>query len=104
MSTQTRTRYGNGTWCIDMVDKPWFIDLLTYALVGVWMAWTFATIQDQGPTLALLGSAVVVLVVGLLLIYNQRVAYLRVGDYVVLASREAVEDGENPPLDRTKNE
>jgi hypothetical protein len=80
------------------MQKPWFIDVLTYVLVGVWMAWTFATIQQYGPSPALLTSAVVVLAAGLFLIYNQRVAYFRIGDYVVFESRDMT-DGEQEPDD-----
>lgn len=79
------------------MTKPWFIDALTYVLVAFWMSLTFATIQQAGPTPWLLGSAVAVLAVGLLLIYNQRVAYLRVGDKLVLGTRQAVDPDEPDP-------
>jgi hypothetical protein len=83
------------------MQKPWFIDVLTYVLVGIWMAWTFATIQQYGPSPALLGSAVVVLASGLFLIYNQRVAYFRIGDKIVFQSRD-MSDGEQEPDDWQK--
>lgn len=86
------------------MDKPWFVDVLTYLLVGVWMAWTFATIQKYGPDPWLLASAVVVLAAGLLLIYNQRLAYLRIGDRVVLGTREAMEQDEKERLDPRQRE
>jgi len=83
------------------MDKPWFIDVATYLLVGAWMAWTFATIQQYGPSPWLLASAVTVLAAGLLLIYNQRLAYLRIGDYVVLGTQEAMQsDEEIDPRER----
>jgi hypothetical protein len=98
-----RRRYQAGSWSIDIMDKPWFVDVLTYVLVGVWMAWTFATIQQYGPDPWLLASAVVVLAAGLLLIYNQRLAYLRIGDRVVLGTREAMEqDALEEPERRNK--
>lgn len=100
MSTQRR-RYQTDRWCLDIMDKPWFIDLLTYLLVGAWMAWTFGTIQQQGAGPWLLLSAVIVLVVGLLLIYNQRVAYFRLGDTLVLGTREAVEGEEETAPEQT---
>jgi len=63
MSTK-RHRYQSGNWCLDIMDKPWFIDVATYLLVGAWMAWTFATIQQYGPSPWLLASAVTVLAAG----------------------------------------
>jgi len=92
----TRRRYGTDEWCIDIMDKPWFVDAMTYLVVVVWMMLTFATIQQYGPDPWLLASAVVVLAAGLLLVYNQRLAYLRIGDRVVLGTREAM-DGDDPP-------
>lgn len=89
MSTsQSTKRYRGSNWCIDIMERPWFIDVLTYALVSVWMAWTFATMQQHGPGPWLLGSAVVVLCVGLFLVYNQRVAYLQIGNRVWMESRD----------------
>lgn len=88
------------------MEKPWFIDILTFALVGVWMAWTFSTMQQYGPGPWLLASAVTVLAAGLLLIYNQRVSYLRIGDKVVLATRDmsrGVDDEEEIPEWRERN-
>lgn len=94
----TRRRYRSGSWCIDIMDKPWFVDVLTYVLVGIWMAWTFASIQQYGPDPWLLASAVIVLAAGMLLVYNQRLAYLRIGDRVVLGTKEAMEaDDQEPP-------
>lgn len=90
MSTK-RNRIRTNSWCIDVVERPWFIDALTYVLVFAWMGWTFRTIQTQGTGPWLLGSAVVVLLTGLMLIYEQRLAYLRIGDRVVLGTREAYE-------------
>lgn len=104
MSTQPVRRYRCNRWCIDVMEKPWFIDVLTYLVVGVWMALTFATIQQHGPGPWLLASAVVVLVAGLLLIYNQRVSYLRIGDKIVLATRDMTDgDGEEPEEWRKRN-
>jgi len=65
------------------MEKPWFIDGLTYLLVAVWMVWMFATIQQQGADTATLVAGVVVLVVPLLLIYGQRLAYVRFGRFEV---------------------
>jgi hypothetical protein len=74
------------------VSKPWFIDVLTFALVGVWMALTFATIQQQGTGPWLLGSAVVILLGGLLLVYGQRLSYFQVGNRVIIGL-----DDDGPP-------
>jgi len=70
------------------MDKPWFIDFLTYALVAVWMGWTFATMQTHGPGPWLIGSAVIVLAVGLFMIYGQRLSYLQIGDKVFLGMQD----------------
>lgn len=91
MSIKTN-RYESNGWCIEIMDKPWFIDLLTYAIVGIWMALTFAIMQQYGPNLGLLAAAVVVLASGLFMIYNQRLAYLRIGDRIVLSSKAMYED------------
>ena len=80
------------------MNKPWFIDALTYLLVAAWMAGTFILIREEGVGPWLLGSAVVVLVVGLLLIYNQRVAYLRIGNRLVIGTQEALEADDRQPL------
>lgn len=77
------------------MSKPWFIDVLTFVLAGVWMAWTFATIQQHGPSFQLLASAVVVLVAALLLVYHQRLSYLQIGNYIVIGmSGGTGEEGE----------
>lgn len=94
MSIRTN-RYESNGWCIEVMNKPWFIDLLTYALVGVWMALTFATMQQYGPNLGLLIAAVVVLASGLFMIYNQRLAYLRIGDRIVISSKAMYEDDDS---------
>lgn len=79
------------------MDKPLIIDLLTYALVGISLWWMFSLMQTHGPGPWLLLSAVSVLAVGLLLIYNQRLAYLRIGDRIVLETRDMQRDpGEEP--------
>jgi hypothetical protein len=63
------------------MEKPWFVDAATYLLVLVWMAWMFATIQIQGADTTVIASGVVVLLVPLLLIYGQRLAYVRFGRF-----------------------
>jgi len=91
MSIQRRRHYGR--WCsIELMNKPWFIDALTYGIVAGWMIGTYALIQQEGTGPWLLGSAVTVLVTGLLLIYNQRVAYLRIGDWLIIGTQESLED------------
>ena len=66
------------------MDKPWYIDLMTGVVVLLWMGWTYATIQTYGPSPALIGGALVVGVVGMLLIYGQRLTYLQVGSWIVV--------------------
>lgn len=95
MSTRHR-RYRVNSWCIDVVEKPWFIDVLTYVLVGVWMALMFATIQMYGPDPWVLGSGVVVLLAGMGWVFGQRLSYLRIGDRLVLGSRHPGDDSEVP--------
>jgi hypothetical protein len=70
------------------MEKPLVIDLLTYALVAISLWWMFSLMQTHGPGPWLLASAVSVLAVGLLLIYNQRLAYLRIGNHTVLETRD----------------
>jgi hypothetical protein len=91
---QTR-RYRLGPCECDIVSKPWFIDVLTFALVGVWMALTFATIQQQGTGPWLLGSAVVILLGGLLLVYGQRLSYFQLGDRVIIGLEDDGPAGES---------
>jgi hypothetical protein len=74
--------------------KPWYVDVLTSVVVLAWMGWTFATIQQFGPSLNLILPAVVVLLVGVLLIYGQRLTYLRIGDSVVVGMDSPLTNGE----------
>jgi len=87
MSVQKVNRYNfrRGEWWT--VAQPWYINLLAFALVAGWMAWTFATIQQFGPDPALVGSALVIAVVALLVIYGQRLRYLRFGSWFELELR-----------------
>lgn len=95
-------RYRFKNWSIDIVDKPWFIDALTYITIGLWLMLTYEMIQKQGAGPWVLGAAVAVLAVGLTLIYGQRLTYLRIGDKIVIgvetpettAEREDWTDGE----------
>lgn len=98
MSIKTN-RYESDGWCIEIMNKPWFIDLLTYALVALWMLLTFATMQQYGPNVGLLVAAVVVLGAGLFMIYNQRLAYLRIRDWVVFESGAMHRDREREDND-----
>jgi hypothetical protein len=66
------------------MSKPWWIDVLTAGIVLAWMAWTFATMQTHGPSLELIGSAVIVGVVGILWIYGQRITYLQIKNWIVV--------------------
>jgi len=59
--------------------KPWWIDLLVVGVVFAWMGWTFTTIRELGFNLPLIVSAVIIGVVGILLIYGQRLEYVRFG-------------------------
>jgi len=67
-----------------IVTRPWYIDLLTYGVVLLWMAWTFATIQSVGASPTLIISALLVAIIALLVIYGQRLEYLRVGSWFEL--------------------
>lgn len=69
------------------MSKPWFIDLLTYAVVGLWFLLTYATMRQHGPNPSLLLSSVVMLVTGLLMIYGQRLTHLEIGERIVLDLR-----------------
>jgi hypothetical protein len=99
MSTQHAVkRYQRNSWCIDIMEKPWFVDAATYILVLVWMAWMFATIQQQGPDTAVIASGVVVLLVPLLLVYGQRLAYVRFGRFE-LGTRDMRDPESEEPSD-----
>jgi len=102
MSTK-RHRYTGHNWSVDIMAKPWFIDILTYALVGVWMALTFATIQIYGPGPWLLASAACVLVVGLLMIYGQRLTHLKIGERFELDLRSPGGEDEGTEQWRERN-
>lgn len=98
MSTYRRNkRIRTQNWCIDIMDKPWFIDILTYALVFAWMGWTFEAIQasPRGATLELIVPALLVALVGLSFVFGQRVSYLRVGNRVVVGMDRSPHDHED---------
>jgi apolipoprotein N-acyltransferase len=78
------------------MDSSWVVDVITAGLVLAWMAWTFATMQQYGPSPALIGGAVVVGLVGLLAIHGQYVTYLRLGDWLAI--------GRKPPQSNTERE
>jgi hypothetical protein len=84
------------------VSKPWFIDVLTYAVVGLWFSLTFATIQQYGPSTALLASSVVVLITGLFMIYGQRLTHLNIGNRIIIDLRGPAESDENEPTEWQK--
>lgn len=82
--------------------KSWYVDLLAFALIGIWMAWTYSTIQMHGPSLALVVGAVVIAAVGLLTIYGQRLEYLRVGNTIELGMRTPKRDDEETETERER--
>ena len=69
------------------MPKPWYVDVLTFVLVGVWMAWTFATMQQYGPSASLVGSAALIAVVGVLVIYGQRLKFVQIGEKLQMGFR-----------------
>lgn len=79
----TPKRYRGRSWSIDIMPKPWYIDLLIIGVVVTWMSATFWMIRAYGPSLELLVPAVVIGLVGILLVYGQRLVYLQLGDTVV---------------------
>lgn len=80
MSLEPRRHpFPNG--CVDLMPRPWYVDVLTAAIVFAWMGWTFTTIQQFGPSLDLLVPALIVGVAGVLLLYGQRMTYLRIGQF-----------------------
>lgn len=85
---QTRCYHGEN-WSCELMSKPWWIDLLTIGVVALWMSLTFATMQMHEPSLALIGSALIIGVVGFLLIYGQRLTYLQVGKVVIETDEHA---------------
>lgn len=76
------------------METPWWIDVITACLVALWMLLTFATIQMYGPSLQLIVAALVIAVAGILLIYGQRMTYLRVGDRLVIGMDSGPYDDE----------
>lgn len=85
MSLKQPTRhYRINNWSIELMQKPWWVDVMTGGVVLAWMGWTFATMQQFGPSLDLLIPALIIGLVGILLIYGQRVTYLQIGDKFVL--------------------
>lgn len=84
------------------MSKPWFIDVLTYCVVGLWFLLTFATIQQYGPSPALLASSVVVLITGLFMIYGQRLTHLNIGDRIVIDLRGPAESRDEEPTELEK--
>lgn len=71
-------------WSCELMSKPWWVDVLTVIVVLVWMSLTYATMQQQGSTPALVFSSLAFGVVGILVIYGQRLTYLRIGDRIAL--------------------
>jgi len=82
--------------------KPWWIDVLVVGLVAAWMGWTFTTIQQLGFNLPLIASAVIIGVVGILLIYGQRLEYVRFGKLELGARLKQPNGGEDPEGERDK--
>lgn len=85
-----------------MSNYPWyvdfFIDVVTLALAGMWMGWTYSTVQQRGPSALLLVTSLTVILVLVLLVYRQRLTYLQLGDRVVIGFEDGRE-GEGEPTD-----
>ena len=80
-------RFRGRNWSCDIVPRPWYIDAATFGLVLVWMLLTFATIQMRGSSPALIAGVAIVAVIGVLVIYGQRLRYLEIGDYISIGFR-----------------
>jgi hypothetical protein len=106
-------RHRGRNWECRFVAKPWYVDVLAFLLIGVWMAWTYSTIQMHGPSVALVLGAVIIAAVGLLTIYGQRLRYLRIGNTVEIGMRapglgvetddEADDGADEPEMWRERN-
>lgn len=98
--SQARTRYHINNWSVDIVARPWYIDLLLTFVAVVWMAWTFATIQMHGPSLELILPAFAVGVMAILMLYGHRITYLRIGDRLVVGMETAHDRESDEPAPR----
>lgn len=103
MSTQPHARthhIGNAT-ITTIMNRPWYVDLLAFALVALWMAWTYASIQQYGPDPVLILGAVVFAVTAILMIYGQRITHVKFGrfEYNARQPRREQENDETNPLE-----
>lgn len=96
-------RYSFGWGVVDIMDQPWWTDLLTGGLVVAWMGWTFATMQEYGPSPALIGGAVLVGLVGVLALHGQYVTYLKLGEWVTIGREPPKRDNLDEPREGTRS-
>lgn len=94
--TRPPRRYSWAWGCVDVMQQPWWTDVITGVLVVAWMGWTFATMQAYGPSPILIAGAVVVGLVGVLAIHGQYITYLKLGQFVTI--------GREPPQQRDDRE
>lgn len=89
-----------------MSDYPWYVDLLidliTLGIVFAWIGWTHATVQQRGASPILLVTSMTTILILVLIVYRQRLTYLKLGDKVVAGfedtsgrEREDPEQGRN---------
>lgn len=64
-----------------MTPKPWYINVATIGLAALWMGWTYATMQQQGSSLALIGGAVAIAITAMIIIHSPRVARVSMGRF-----------------------
>jgi hypothetical protein len=89
------------------MDKPWWIDvLMDLLIIGIaiaWMGWTFGTMQQHGPSLALLVPALAMGMFAILVAYGLRVRYLRIGNWLEIGGTYRSDETEEVEEWRQRN-
>lgn len=96
MSTKRTRIHRSNRWCIDVEKKTWVENLAGLIVFGVVVAWSHATLQTNGANLAVIVGTLGMAMLYLLLLFGQRVTYLRIGDRLVLGMKGSGDSDDEP--------
>jgi len=77
------------------MSKPWYIDVATLLLAGLWMYGTISLIHKYGPSWTLIGGMLVVVIAVLMVVHYRRIKRLEIGNWALVEYHE-----ERPPHER----
>lgn len=97
MSTRRTHRISGKSWSVETLEHGTLIDVLTAIIFIIWMVFAYGTIQQFGPSLALIGSVVVLGVISLLAIHGQYVTYIQFGNVTIGREPPHAKDRNDPP-------